>query len=68
MVNFGVEIKVGTELQKYMSQPASSMPPKKVYSNVLQLYFRFDEVAPYKVGSKWKLEIADKGKLTLTEV
>lgn len=68
LVHFGEEVKVSPELQKHLSQPQSSMPPKKVYSNVMQVYFDFDGVAPYKIGSKWKLEIGLTGKLTLNEI
>jgi len=36
--------------------------------NVLTLFFGFDGVAPYKVGTKWMINVDDDGSLKLTEV
>jgi hypothetical protein len=36
--------------------------------NVLTLFYGFDGVAPYRVGTKWKINVNNKGSLKLTEV
>lgn len=68
LVMFGEEVKVDSELQKYMPQSQNSKPPKVVFENVAQLYFNFDNVVPFKVGSKWKLQISDTGKILLNPI
>lgn len=68
LVMFGEEIKVDSELQKYIPQSQNSKPPKVVFENVVQLYFNFDKVVPFKVGSKWELHISDTGKILLTPI
>lgn len=68
LVMFGEEVKVDSELQKYMPQSQNSKPPKVVFENVVQLYFNFDKAVPFKVGSKWKLQILDTGKILLNPI
>jgi hypothetical protein len=65
-VQFGVPFTVDEELKKSMTPAASSKHPKKLYNVVLQMYFKFED-APYRVGSKWTLDIASNGKIVLTE-
>ena len=55
LVMFGEEVKVDSELQKYIPQSQNSKQPKIVFENIAQLYFDFDKAVPFKVGSKWKL-------------
>jgi len=68
LVMFGEEVKVDSELQKYISQSQNSKPPKTVFENVLQVYFDFDAVVPFKVGSKWELNINNDGKISLNPI
>lgn len=68
LVIFGEEVKVDSELEKYIPQSQNSKPPKVVFETVLQLYFNFDKVVPFKVGSKWRLQISDVGKIVLTPI
>ncbi|MFH1256489.1 MAG: hypothetical protein V1494_04295 [Candidatus Diapherotrites archaeon] len=68
LVQFG-ELKDATpEIRKSIPTPPNTMPPKKVFENIMILYFNFGKVAPYKVGSKWRLEIADNGEIKLKEI
>lgn len=36
--------------------------------NVLTLFFGFNGIAPYRVGTKWMIAVDDDGSLKLTEV
>ena len=36
--------------------------------NVLTLFYGFNGIAPYRVGTKWKIDVDDNGSLKLTEV
>lgn len=68
LVQFGEKVTVDEELQKYLPSPQGSKPAKTLFANIMQIFFDSDKAAPYKVGSKWDLEIAENGKVTLTEV
>ena len=44
-------------------------PPMKQQANiVLVLFANFDESVPYRVGSKWSIEVKPSGALALHEV
>ncbi|MCL2317650.1 MAG: hypothetical protein FWC44_01140 [Methanomassiliicoccaceae archaeon] len=58
------------KLNKEAKRP-QNVPPGIVYrqpaSLVLTLFFKFREAAPYKVGSKWSLNVSDDGAIQLIE-
>lgn len=68
LVQFGESVKATDELRKYLPNPPASMPPEAILVNVLILYFNSATVAPYKVGSKWRLDIEDNGAIKLNGV
>lgn len=68
LVQFGEELTVDEELRKYIAAPLNSKPAKKVFSNIIQVYFNFDDAVPYKVGSEWKIEIKNNGELSIKEI
>ena len=53
-------------------KPAQGMPiapgSKELAANTIIIYFKSSKEVPYKVGSKWKLKIADDGQITLNKV
>lgn len=63
-VKFGEKIEVTPDLQKFIPQQANSKPPKSIYYDLAIIYFDFDTAVPYKVGSKWKLNIDNNGAVS----
>lgn len=63
-VQFGKVSRVGNATPK--SNAPFAMVGQTV-SLVLTLFFKFKEVAPYKVGSKWSLAVSEDGAIQLKE-
>lgn len=61
-----VSVQFGVVAREQMSQIPIAMIGSPA-SVVLNLFFKFDEAAPYRVGSKWKLDVRGDGSLTLKE-
>jgi hypothetical protein len=68
LVQFGHMFKISEDMGKNIPRPPGQSAPKEQGSNVLVLYVNFDEAVPYKVGSKWTLDIKATGELSLKEV
>jgi hypothetical protein len=49
------------------SQYVRSGAPVPMF-NVLTLFYNFDGVAPYRVGTEWEINVDKDGSLKLTEV
>lgn len=53
-----------------IGKPAEGMPipagSKEIAANTLIMYFKSDKEAPYKVGSKWNLNVLESGSVSLT--
>ena len=65
MVQFGEEVLIDEEIKKTLPAPTGSKFAKKLYSNVFVAYFSGFKVAPYKVGSKWEVEIKENGEILI---
>jgi len=47
-------------------QGTSLLPlPRSPVSLVLTLFFKFEEAVPYRVGTKWRLDISGDGSIRL---
>ena len=53
-----------------IGKPANSMPvpggSKEIAANTLIMYFKSEKEAPYKVGTKWNLNVSESGSISLT--
>lgn len=65
---FGEVLPVDEELKRSIPIQSSSKPPKNIYSNSLIVFAKFLDEVPYIVGSRWLLNIADNGIMSLKKV
>lgn len=53
-----------------IGKPAEGMPipagSKEIAANTLIMYFKSEKEAPYKVGTKWNLNVSESGSVSLT--
>ena len=63
-VIFGEVTEVTDEMRPHFPQPVGTVPPKKINANVLVLFFDSEEPSPYRVGSKWTVEMGSDGAIT----
>ncbi|MEM0157701.1 MAG: hypothetical protein QXN26_06550 [Thermoplasmataceae archaeon] len=53
-----------------IAKPAEGMPipagSKEIAANTLIMYFKSEKEAPYKVGTKWNLNVSESGSVSLT--
>lgn len=66
-VTFGQVVEVDDELRRAIPAPANSKPAKKIAPTTISIFFDSSKTIPYKVGSKWKVSIADNGTITVRE-
>ncbi|MEM0121469.1 MAG: hypothetical protein QW688_08545 [Thermoprotei archaeon] len=64
-VQFGESVEVDEELRKYIPSVPLSKPQKRIYPNIVTLYIKTEQPLPYRVGSKWRVLVAQDGKMTL---
>jgi len=62
-VQFG---KVYRNVKENQNMPAGLLFRQPV-SLVMTLFFKFDEVAPYRVGTRWSLTVSEEGSIQLKE-
>jgi len=55
-------------MRKTMVRQVGQPPMKQQANIVLVLFANFDESVPYRVGSKWSIEVKPSGALALHEV
>jgi hypothetical protein len=66
-VVFGELVPLTPETRPHFPQPVGTLPPKKLGANVMVLFFNSRTAAPYRVGSKWVVEIAGDGAVSVRE-
>ncbi len=53
-----------------IGKPADGMPipagSKEIAANTLIMYFKSENEAPYKVGTKWNLNVSESGSISVT--
>ncbi len=64
-VTFGEMAELSDEMRQHFPQAVGSLPPKRIGSNVLVLFFSGDAAAPYKVGSRWRIEVGGSGEISV---
>lgn len=66
-IQFGHTVEVNDQMRKGMPQPMGSAPVREQASIVLMLMVKFEDAVPYRLGTRWKLNITDQGAITLKE-
>jgi|ADurb_Met_01_Slu_FD_contig_111_111731_length_2317_multi_3_in_0_out_0_1 hypothetical protein len=66
-VQFGHLVNMSDEVRRSIPRPPGTAPPQKQPLIVMGVFADFEGEVPYKVGSKWSLEIKDDGTMTLKE-
>jgi hypothetical protein len=68
-VAFGHIAELTEEVKNRIREGGGQVPPgAAVGANVLILWFPFDGVVPYRIGSRWNLEVGANGRVVLEEV
>ncbi len=66
-VTFGERVNIDGELRKSLQQLQNSKPPKEILPTILNVFISSDGPLPYRIGSRWRIEITDNGSITVKE-
>jgi len=67
-VTFGEMVALSNPMRGFFPQPQGTMPPEKLGVNVLVLFFDASGSAPFRVGSRWTVNVTSSGEITVKPV
>lgn len=69
VVTFAVAVPLEDEIYRKLPESEKQRQEGEIYTQGLVLSFLFDEkVSPYRVGTKWNLNVEDDGSIKVAEV